>query len=721
LRRCIFQYQLLFNPNSYLLCTMYQSQDEKRLYEQAKHLMKQGAANAEDTIAQLREVIIYSDWKYYVQSEPVLSDAEYDTLFKKLKHIEEQHPELVTDDSPTQRVAIGLSERFPTVSHLVPMLSLDNTYNAEDLTDWDRRCHELAETDDIEYCVEPKYDGAGISLIYTNGSLARGATRGDGIMGEDVTANIRQIKAIPLSAALTKYGVEQVEIRGEIVIHKNVFEAFNKQRVAEGLSPLANPRNAASGTLRMLDPAEVKKRGLNSVLYHISDYTLSAGAERPKELGTHYGSLKWLYSLGFPTPAPDMKVFKHIDEVIAYCHEFEGKRDNLAFEVDGLVIKVNDFSLQDKMGMTSHHPRWAVAYKFKARQATSKLIDVEFQVGRVGTITPVAKIEPVHIGGVTVKSVSLFNEDVIREKDVRIGDTVLVERAGDVIPYIVKPLIELRNGEEREIKFPTHCPACNSELEKQQDEAAWRCINIACPVQVVERMMHFASKDAMDIRSLGAANVQKFFELGLLKDIPGIYHLDWEEVKKLEGFGAKSVSNLTQAIELSKKQPLNRLIFGLGIRHVGETTAKTLASAVSHISEFYDWDIEKLSLLEDIGPKVAKSVVDFFARPENRRIIDLLDEAGVNLKNEHKGQMKTDGQLAGKTFLFTGTLSQFKRSDAEAIVEEKGGSILGGVSSKLNYLVVGEDAGSKLEKAKKLGTVNILTEQEFAELVGTDS
>ncbi len=698
---------------------MYTQQDEKRLYEQAKHLLSHDAANAGAAVAQLREVINYADWKYYVQSNPVLSDSEYDALFKKLKHAEEKHPELVTADSPTQRVAIGLSERFPAVSHLVPMLSLDNTYNAEDLTDWDRRCHELAGTDDIEYCVEPKYDGAGISLIYDNGNLARGATRGDGVMGEDVTTNIRQIKAIPLSAALMKDGIGQIEIRGEIVIHKNVFEAFNKQRVAEGLSPLANPRNAASGTLRILDPNEVKKRGLNSILYHISSYTLTEGHSRPAELATHYGALQWLYSLGFPTPAREMQKFNHIDEVIKFCHDFEARRDDLPFEVDGLVIKVNDFGLQEKMGSTAHHPRWAVAYKFKARQATSKLRRVEFQVGRVGTITPVAKIDPVHIGGVTVTSVSLFNEDVVREKDLRIGDTVLVERAGDVIPYIVKPLTELRTGDEEPIKFPANCPACNSELEKQPEEAAWRCININCPVQVVERMIHFASKDAMDIRSMGNANVQKFFELGLLHNIPGIYNLDWSKVQHMEGFGEKSVSNLKEAIEKSKGQPLNRLIFGLGIRHVGETTAKTLASAVSEIREFYNWDIDKLSVLEDIGPKVATSVVDFFARHENRHMIDLLEQAGVNLKNENKGQMKTDGALAGKTFLFTGTLSQFKRSDAESMVEEKGGSILGGVSAKLNYLVVGEDAGSKLDKARKLGTVTILSEQEFLTLINS--
>ena len=710
--------EYLSYSKSYLLCTMYAHDDEKRLYEQAKHLLKEEKGIAADVIAHLREVINFADWKYYVQDDPQLSDFEYDSLYKKLKQLEEQHPELVTTDSPTQRVAQGLSERFPTVSHLVPMLSLDNTYNADDLIDWDRRCRELAETEHIEYCAEPKYDGAGISLIYDSGNLTRGATRGDGVMGEDVTANIRQIKAIPLSAKLIKEGVSQIEIRGEIVIHKKVFEAFNKQRIAEGLSPLANPRNAASGTLRILDPAEVRKRGLNAILYHISDYTLAAGKHRPKELSTHYDAMHWLYDLGFPTPAKQMKIFKHINEVVKFCHEFEAHRDDLLFEVDGLVIKVNDFALQDKMGMTSHHPRWAVAYKFKPRQATSKLLRVEFQVGRTGAITPVAKIEPVPIGGVTVASVSLFNEDVVREKDVRIGDTVLVERAGDVIPYIVKPLTDLRTGHEHIIKFPTHCPACNSELERQPDEAAWRCININCPVQVIERIIHFVSKDAMDIRGLGAANVQKFYEMELLHDIPGIYHIDWNKIKGIEGFGEKSITNLQQAIEQSKGQPLNRLIFGLGIRYVGETTAKTLANAVSDITDFYDWDIDRLSTLEDIGPKVATSLVDFFARHENRKMIEKLDASGVNLKNEHKGKSKADGVLAGKTFLFTGTLSHFKRSDAEAMVEAKGGSILGGVSSKLSYLVVGEDAGSKLEKAKKLGTVNILSEQEFLVLIG---
>jgi len=696
---------------------MYTTQDEQRLYTQAKALLNTDGSNVEETIAQLREVLNYADWKYYVQSEPVLADFEYDTLFKKLQHFEEQYPEQVTGDSPTQRVAKGLSEKFPAVSHLVPMLSLDNTYNADDLRDWDRRCKELAGIDEIEYCAEPKYDGASISLIYENGQLVRGATRGDGVMGEEVTINIKQIRSIPLSASFTKDNVNQIEIRGEVVINKDVFAAYNTQRIAEGLSPLANPRNAASGTLRILDPKEVGKRKLSAVLYHISYYTQTGGAEVPQSLHTHYDSLNWLYQLGFPTPVKEMKRFKSIDEVIAFCEHFETRRDDLPYEVDGLVIKVNSFAMQDKMGMTTHHPRWAVAYKFKARQATSKLLRVEFQVGRTGSVTPVAKIEPVPIGGVTVSSISLFNEDVVREKDLHIGDTVLVERAGDVIPYIVKPLAELRDGSEEKIIFPTHCPICNEELEKPEEEAVWRCINISCPAQVVERIIHFASKDAMDIRSMGDANVRKFYELGLLPNIPGIFNINWEEVRKLGGFGEKSITNLQTAINNSKTQPLNRVIFGLGIRHVGETMAKTLANAVEHIRDLYNYTEEQLLALDDVGPKVAASVLHFFHTPENRHMIDLLDEAGVNLINQKRNTQQGSGELEGKSFLFTGTLSRFKRSEAEAMVEAKGGTLLGSVSSKLNYLVVGEDAGSKLEKAKKLGTVAILSEDEFLTLI----
>lgn len=693
---------------------MYTTQDEKRLFDQAKSLLQSGTTDVAD-IEALRESINYSDWKYYVQDEPVLADEEYDKLFKLLKNLEEKYPEQVTEDSPTQRVARGLSEKFPTVSHLVPMLSLDNTYNADDLRDWDKRCKDAAGMDEIEYCVEPKYDGASISLIYDNGRLTRGATRGDGVMGEDVTTNVKLIRSLPLAAKFGEHNISQIEIRGEVVIHKEIFAAFNELRASEGLAPLANPRNAASGTLRMLDPKEVAKRKLTAIVYHISDYTLEG--EKPKELETHYDSLDFLYKLGFPTPVKEMRVFKNIDEVIKYCEEFEERRDSLPYEVDGLVVKVNNFSTQDKMGMTSHHPRWAVAYKFKARQATSKLLRVEFQVGRTGSVTPVAKIEPTPIGGVTVSSVSLFNEDVVREKDLKIGDSVLVERAGDVIPYIVKPLAEVRTGDEQEIEFPRNCPVCDAELDKPEGEAVWRCININCPAQVVERIIHFASKDAMDIRNLGDSNIRKFYELGLLKDVPGIYKMDWEEILALEGFKEKSVNNLKEAVEKSKEQSLNRIIFGLGIRYVGETTAKTLASAVQNLKDYYDWTEEQLIALEDIGPKVASSVVHFFHNPDNRAMLDELEQAGLSLENSHYGHKLSGGVLEGKTFLFTGTLSKFKRSDAEAMVEERGGKKLSGVSSKLNYLVVGEDAGSKLEKAKKLGTITILTEDEFLKML----
>lgn len=695
---------------------MYTKEQEKELYTKGKQLLSTQleAIAIDKLIDMLRKVIQYADWNYYVQSESSFSDSEYDTLFKQLKTIEEKHPTLITADSPTQRVAIGISEKFPPVAHLVPMLSLDNTYNADDLTEWDRKCKEYASEETIEYCVEPKYDGASVSLVYEDNYLTRGATRGDGVMGEEITNNIKQIKSIPLSANFNSKGINNVEIRGEVVIHKDVFTAFNEQRSKEGLAPLANPRNAASGTLRILDPEEVRKRKLSAILYHISYSTTTTGDELSNQIKTHYDSLQWLYSLGFPTPFKEMKRFQTIDEVITFCHEFENRRDDLPYEVDGLVIKVNSFALQEKMGMTSHHPRWAVAYKFKARQATSKLRKVEFQVGRTGSITPVAKIDPVPIGGVTVSSISLFNEDVVREKDLHIGDTVLVERAGDVIPYIVKAMDNLRDGTEQPIIFPTLCPDCQQPLERPEDEAVWRCINISCPAQVVERLSHFCSKDAMDIRGMGYANVKKFYDLNIIKDIASLYKIDWTKIKGLEGFGEKSITNLKAAIEKSKEQPLNRLIFGLGIRHVGETTAKLLASSIGHLTELYKWHEEQLMTLEDVGPKVASSIAHFFSTEENQHLITSLEHEGLTLSGMKK---QGDGLLAGKTFLFTGTLTQFKRSDAEAMVEEKGGSILSGVSSKLNYLVVGSDAGSKLEKAKKLGSVAILSEADFLQLI----
>jgi DNA ligase (NAD+) len=486
--------------------------------------------------------------------------------------------------------------------------------------------------------------------------------------------------------------------------------------IEQGFAPLANARNAAAGTLRIKDPEEVRKRNLEVFVYNISFYTTKKSGKLSNALQTHAGSLEMLWNLGFRSPKKEMRVFKGIDAVIKHCTEFESKRDDLPYEIDGMVIKINDVELHDKLGMTSHHPRWAIAYKFKARQATSKLLNVEYQVGRTGSITPVAKIQPVHIGGVTVTSISLFNEDVIKEKDLKIGDTVLVERAGDVIPYIVKSMAELRTGSEKKIAFPKTCPVCNSKLFKEEGEAAWRCNNIECPAQVVERIIHFVSKDAMDIRGFGEANIRKFYELGLLKDVPGIYKLNFKKIGELEGFGQKSIDNLQTAIENSKKQPLHRLIFGLGIRFIGETSAKTLAHAVDHLLDFKKFSLEDLQNLEDVGPKVAGSVHHFFSNKENIAMLEELEKIGLQLKNE-KRQHVADGNLSGQTFLFTGTLPTLKRSDAEAMAEANGGQILSGVSAKLNYLVVGEDAGSKLDKAKKLNTIKIISEDEFLKLI----
>jgi DNA ligase (NAD+) len=479
---------------------------------------------------------------------------------------------------------------------------------------------------------------------------------------------------------------------------------------------LANPRNAASGTLRLKDPAQVAKRNLEAFVYHISYFTLSPGKPIPDALKTHEGCIQLLWDLGFRSPQREKRVFNGIQSVIDYCNSFEVERDTLPYEIDGMVIKVNDLVLQEKMGMTSHHPRWAIAFKFKARQATTKLLAVEFQVGRTGAVTPVAKLEPVAIGGVTVSSISIHNEEYIREKDLRLGDQVLIKRAGDVIPQIVKSLPDARNGKEKKIEFPRHCPICQHTLHKEAEEAVWRCGNWECPAQAVERIIHFVSKDAMDIRGFGEANIRKFYEAGLLNDIPGIYQLDYETIGTMEGFGKKSIEKLQQSIEASKKQPIHRLIYGLGIRFVGETTAKTIARQITHVLDLKEKTLEELQQWEDIGPKVSGSVHQFFQEKSNIQLIEKLDSLGLTLKQEAK--TKTEGgSLSGKTFLFTGTLPTLKRSEAEAMAEAKGGQILSGVSAKLNYLVVGEDAGSKLEKAKKINTITILNESEFLEMV----
>jgi DNA ligase (NAD+) len=597
------------------------------------------------------------------------------------------------------------------------MLSLENSYNPDDLIAWDNRLKTLADHQKITFSVEPKYDGASISLIYENDMLVRGATRGDGAAGDDITTNIRQIGSIPLSARFSDYGIKKIEIRGEVLLNKENFKKYNQSLTEEGLSPLANPRNAAAGSLRMKDPAAVRKRKLEAILYHVSFIEVNQkGLEKyPELLNTHSGILQTLGECGFRTPVKEKKVLHHIQDVVQFCLDFENKRDELPYEIDGMVVKVNEIEIQQQVGSTTHHPRWAIAYKFKARQATSKLMNVEFQVGRTGSITPVAKIEPVHIGGVTVTSVSLFNEGIIEEKDLRIGDTVIVERAGDVIPYIVKPLTELRTGNEKKIVFPTHCPVCGDALIKPEGEAVWRCVNINCPAQVVERIIHFVSKDAMDIKTFGEANVRRFYSLGLIKNIPSIYSIDFEKIAALEGFKQKSVDNLKTAIENSKKQNLNRLIYGLGIRYVGETTAKTLSKSVDTIFDLKDYSVEDLQQLKDIGEKVAESIFDFFHNEDNIKIIEELADKGLNINGDRTAPVT--GKLSGYTFLFTGTLPTLKRSAAEKMAEENGGKLLSSVSANLSYLVAGESAGSKLDKARKIKTVQIITEEDFLNLI----
>jgi DNA ligase (NAD+) len=673
---------------------------------------------SETEIAELRDILRFHEHRYYVLNEPCISDAEYDRLYKFLEAAERKNPGIISPDSPTQRVGSGLSASFETVSHLVPMLSLENSYNAEDLLEWDRKARELSGQKTIEYCVEPKFDGASISLIFESDRFARGATRGDGVQGDDVTVNLRRIRSLPLTAGFKALGIRQIEIRGEVLMTKQHFKQYNDLLAEQNLPPLANPRNAAAGSLRLKDPTEVGRRQLEAFLYHVSYTMTEPGKLMPASLKTHSGSLDLLWALGFRSPMKEKRVFNGIRGVIDHCLDFEQHRDDLPYEIDGMVIKVNDIGLQEKLGMTTHHPRWAIAFKFKARQAVSVLRNVEFQVGRTGSITPVAKIDPLPIGGVTVSSISLHNEDFIREKNIKLGDQVLVERAGDVIPYIVRSLTEHRSGAEMAIKFPTECPACGHTLIKPADEAVWRCPNFNCNAQVVERIIHFTSKDAMDIRGLGEANIRKFHELGWLPDIPSIYALPYDLMQQLEGMGSKSVAKLQEAIERTKTQPLHRLINALGIRYVGETTAKGIARKVSHLLDLVSYSKEDLQQIEDVGVKVAESLFLFFQDPHQQEMLRKLEALGLNLSSGR--QEAVSGSLTGKSFLFTGTLIKMKRSEAESLVESLGGKLLSGVSSKLDYLVVGEEAGSKLEKARKIGTIHIMDENAFLALAGKD-
>ncbi len=589
------------------------------------------------------------------------------------------------------------------------MLSLDNAYSEEELRDFDRRVRELTGLEEVEYSVEPKYDGAGIALVYRNDLFVRGATRGDGETGEDITNNLRTVRTIPLRAEFSKFGINLIEIRGEVLINKEEFKKMNEERLEEGLPPFANPRNASAGSIRLQNPAEVAKRKLEAVVYQVS--YVEPESRHPEK---HYEAIKMLHLLGFKTPFNDMKVCRGIDEVIEYCREWEEKRENYPYEIDGMVVKVNRKEYYEVLGFTSHHPRWAIAFKFKPKQATTKLIDVVFQVGRVGTITPVGKLEPVEVGGVTVSSVSLFNEDFIREKDIRIGDMVLIERAGEVIPYVVEVIKEARDGDEIPIEFPRECPSCGSKLVKLPGEVAWRCINIACPAQVILRLKHWGSREAMDIRGLGEATAKALYEKGLVKDVGDLYYLKVTDLMKLPGFAEKSALNLYNAIQESKNRGLDRVLYGLGIRYVGLTTAKKLAQVIDSIWDLRDMPLGKLESIEGIGDVVARSIKEFFSREENLKVIEKLEKAGVKLK---RTKLEKEGPLKGKVFVFTGALSCCSREKAGEIVESLGGVFSNSVTSKTTYLVVGEEPGrTKLNRAKQLG-IPTISEEEFLNMI----
>jgi len=676
----------------------------------------------EDVVA-LREIINFHDWKYYLKAEPIISDVEYDKLFKSLKELENSYPELVTSDSPTQRVAQALTKDFKTVAHTVPMLSLSNSYNAEDLNAFDESIIKLSNREGFSYCVEPKFDGASIALVYENDRLVRAATRGNGTEGEEITANAREIKRIPHVAPFSKFGIHKIELRGEVVIELETFDSMNEQREKAGLKVFQNSRNTASGSLRMKDTKEVAKRNLEAFIYQIGFVVDDKGNEMLGEAFTsHFQNIEMLAGLGFQVPGQEKTLSKNIEDVVGFVKGWEAKRDNYNYEIDGMVVKVDNLRLQNSLGSTAHHPRWAIAYKFKARQATTQLLNIEYQVGRTGAVTPVAKLDPVRLAGVTVSSVSLHNADFILEKDVHIGDYVKVERAGDVIPYIAGVDLNKRK-QVGEVIFPTNCPSCEAKLVRPEGEAVWRCENVECPAQAEERVIHFVSKGAMDIDGMGKDIIKRFMLEGLLSNIEDIYRLDYEQILALEGWKYKSVENLRQGVADSMQQPLWRLLVGLGIRHVGSATAKILEKQIQRIDDLERWTPDSLAELEDVGPKVAESISSFFQNEENQQMLKNLEQFGVKVEKTKEDNILKSTKLEGLTFLFTGALSKFSRDKAKELVEENGGKNISGVSTKLNYLVAGEKAGSKLTKAGKINDkagetmIHVISEDDFLEMI----
>ena len=705
---------------------MYTPKQEKLYFDICKQWLSSAATVLD--LAALRDALRYHEWKYYVMNSPTLADYEYDQLYKQLEALEATHPDLITPDSPTQRVANDLSGDLEPVAHVVPMLSLANSYNAEDLASFDKsikRYLNIPEEQDLEYSVEPKFDGGSIAVLYEDDFLIRAATRGNGTMGEEMTANARTMPSIPLKTPLAELGIYKAEMRGEALIRKDNFAQINKDREAAGQAVFANPRNAATGGLRTKDPNETRNRGLEAFIFQLAYAVDKDGNDKLQELNTHYESIELMGRLGFKIPTGQMKKCSNIKEVAQYCADWEVKREGYEYEVDGLVVKVNDLKLQERSGSTQHHPRWAIAYKFKAKQATSILNDIEYQVGKIGSITPVAKIEPVHLAGVTVSSISLHNEDFIKTKDIRINDTVLVERAGDVIPYIVKSMEELRDGSQIPVEYPKVCPI-NPDTEKpvalvkEEGVSAWRCPKCTCGAQDLQRMIFHVSKNAMDIDGFGKSYVENFHSHGWLKDISDIYNLDYDAIKTLEGFGSKSAEKLMLAIDKAKKNPIHRLLHSLSIHHLGKKASKLIAAEINHVLDLQNWDEEKFTSIKDIGPVVAINVSAYFGDPDNIAMLQRLEERGVNMiqtEEDKPLEVSEDAPLSGKTILFTGSLQKMGRKEAQKLAEQHGAKNISAVSSNLNILVVGEKAGSKLKKAQAIGTVEIMTEDEFLELI----
>ncbi len=674
-----------------------------------------------ERVKKLREKIEYHNYRYYVLNSPVISDAEYDALMRELKELESKYPELVTPDSPTQRVGFKPAEGFKEVRHEVPMLSLDDAMNEEEVLDFDKRIKKflnLPEDMDIEYTVEPKIDGLAIEIVYEKGSLKVASTRGDGYVGEDVTNNVKTIKTVPLR--LRKFSEdapevpERIDVRGEVFMTKDEFKRLNEERIQKGELPFANPRNAAAGSLRQLDPSITAKRKLDVFFYGV-------GRVDGHKFKTQWEILSTLPKWGLKVN-PLVKLVKNIREAIAYHHELEEKRESLDYEIDGIVIKVNNLEWWERLGTKARSPRYALAYKFKPTQATTQILDIVVQVGRTGAVTPIAILKPVQIGGVTVERATLHNEDFIKNLDIRIGDWVLVQRAGDVIPEIVMPIKEKRTGQEREFKFPTHCPICGSKLVRKPGEAVWRCPNKNCFAQLVRKIMHFASRNAMNIEGLGEKVARDLVDKGLVQDLADLYYLKVEDFLRLPGFAYKKAKNLYEAIQKSKKTTLGRFLYALGIRHVGEAMAHLLAEKFGSLEKLMNASMADLMKIPGVGYEVAKSIVDFFKDENNRRLIEKFLKAGITFEKEEKEEVSEEvGGLSelvkDKTFVFTGTLKSMTRAEAKKKVLALGGRVSDSVSRKVDYLVVGEGPGSKLRKAQALG-IKIINEEEFLKMIG---